>query len=345
MNIPITAPADRSLTPGAYARAAVFLGVSEAAVRAVTHVEARGSGFDSAGRVLILNERHILYRRTSGEVRERLVAAGLAKRTRGGYPRTSDARYDWLRRAHEIAGDVAFEAISMGLPQIMGFNHAAAGYSSAKAMFYGMAASADDQLMAFAHFIASNKRLLSALRAKDWEDFAAAYNGPAYRENAYDRKMAAAYERFSAGRPADRPVDDDRLGPGDKGEDVAELQRDLVKLGYDIEIDGDYGPITADAVIRYQRRAGLTQTGIADHATIEAIDAAIAPAPVPADPKPVDIAKPDVKPTTGKPGPVIPKAPHGFNAVDGFLAAILAAFAGFLAFASGAVDYVKSFFN
>jgi peptidoglycan-binding domain 1 protein len=39
--------------------------------------------------------------------------------------------------------------------------------------------------------------MLSALQAKDWAEFAKRYNGPAYEQNQYDKKLAAAYQKFS----------------------------------------------------------------------------------------------------------------------------------------------------
>jgi hypothetical protein len=39
--------------------------------------------------------------------------------------------------------------------------------------------------------------LLAALQSHDWAAFAKGYNGPGYAKNAYDVKLAEAYERFS----------------------------------------------------------------------------------------------------------------------------------------------------
>lgn len=38
--------------------------------------------------------------------------------------------------------------------------------------------------------------MLPALQAKDWAEFARRYNGPAYKENRYDEKLAKAYQKF-----------------------------------------------------------------------------------------------------------------------------------------------------
>ena len=58
--------------------------------------------------------------------------------------------------------------------------------------------------------------------------------------------------------------------PGDRGDAVAELQRRLKSLeyyGYD-RITGYYGPVTRQAVERFQRVNGLEETGIAGPDTI-----------------------------------------------------------------------------
>lgn len=49
---------------------------------------------------------------------------------------------------------------------------------------------------------------------------------------------------------------------GMKGDDVAELQRLLTAVGYDLLVDGDFGPVTQLAVRSVQKDAGLKVDGI-----------------------------------------------------------------------------------
>ena len=56
---------------------------------------------------------------------------------------------------------------------------------------------------------------------------------------------------------------------GEKGENVRTLQTLLNKAGAKLMVDGDFGPATEAAVKAYQKRIGVTQTGIADVATIK----------------------------------------------------------------------------
>jgi hypothetical protein len=79
----------------------------------------------------------------------------------------------------------------------MGFNYAAADYSSAVEMVKAHIRSESEHLNAFVHFVSSNKRMKRALEKKDWAAFASAYNGAGYRKNDYDSKMAQAYERLT----------------------------------------------------------------------------------------------------------------------------------------------------
>ena len=54
---------------------------------------------------------------------------------------------------------------------------------------------------------------------------------------------------------------------GDQGSEVAEIQGYLIKLGYDVMADGDYGPSTVDAVKSFQKSQGLSVNGTVDENT------------------------------------------------------------------------------
>lgn len=60
---------------------------------------------------------------------------------------------------------------------------------------------------------------------------------------------------------------------GSRGDDVRELQRLLKELGILLgKIDGSYGPITANAVKKYQQHQSLPSTGQVDSKTIERVN-------------------------------------------------------------------------
>ncbi|WP_418626980.1 C40 family peptidase [Anaerosinus sp.] len=58
---------------------------------------------------------------------------------------------------------------------------------------------------------------------------------------------------------------------GDRGEEVAAIQRELVSLGYHVSVDGDFGPATAAAVKSFQANYGLEADGLVGSATYRAL--------------------------------------------------------------------------
>ncbi len=58
------------------------------------------------------------------------------------------------------------------------------------------------------------------------------------------------------------PVAHPTLKYGVKGEQVKELQRALIKNGFNVLVDGDYGRGTEQAVKFFQHKKGLTEDGI-----------------------------------------------------------------------------------
>ena len=66
------------------------------------------------------------------------------------------------------------------------------------------------------------------------------------------------------------------LKPGDSGDQVKVLQKALASLGYDVgTIDGVYGTSTTNAVIAFQKAAGLTADGVVGPATRTALKTAL----------------------------------------------------------------------
>jgi hypothetical protein len=120
-----------------------------------------------------------------------------------------------------------------------------------------------------------------ALRQRDWAAFARGYNGPGYRANRYDAKLAQAFARHSSATSADRPGPA-TAGPagtllkhGDRGAAVADVQVALTSAGYPVPADGVFGPFTAEAVRRYQRDHGLVVDGIAGPSTLSSLRASL----------------------------------------------------------------------
>lgn len=179
---------------------AADLGVESAAFRAVIAVEAAGSGFDKAGRPKALFERHHFFKhlKDAPGLQAQAVAEGLAYPKWGEkpYPKGSDAVYAEIERACAIDEEAALLSTSWGLGQIMGSNFRMVGCSSVEAMVEEAVESEAGQLRQMAAFIRS-AGLLDELVSKDWAKFARGYNGPQYAKNAYDTKLAAAYDKFA----------------------------------------------------------------------------------------------------------------------------------------------------
>ncbi len=57
------------------------------------------------------------------------------------------------------------------------------------------------------------------------------------------------------------------LKQGDRGAEVVDLQKKLVQLGYEIEVDGIFGPITRWAVLNVQAMFGYDIDGLVGPAT------------------------------------------------------------------------------
>lgn len=235
-----------------YERAARALHCTVAAVRAVAQVESAGGGFLADRRPKILFERHIFHGRTDG--RYSAAHSDVSWPQRGGY--LGGAReYDRLQKAILLDRKAALESASWGKFQVMGFNYAACDHPEVESFVRAMVSGEPAQLAAFVAFI-KTKKLDDELIRRDWAGFARGYNGSAYAENGYDRKMADAYALFaSGGARTDNPLP--LLKLGDTGQGVMHLQE---LLG--LTPDGDFGTSTKAKVVAFQENHGLHADGI-----------------------------------------------------------------------------------
>lgn len=233
-------------TAGIMERAALLLRCDEAAIRAVFEAEAAGTGFLPDGTVIRRFEPH------------HMPGSSMTWRDSLNIPEARRALL--FREAYGTDPEAALRATSWGLPQIMGFNHAAAGYESADDMVRDMADSEDAQVLAFVHLI-TDWELDSAIRAHDWQTFETRYNGGG-QGGAYARKIEALYRKHS-GRASPEVL---RLGSS--GAAVREVQ---AALG--VPVDGRFGPETDAAVRAFQEREGLPVDGIVGRRTWDALKA------------------------------------------------------------------------
>jgi N-acetylmuramidase len=175
--------------------AANAIQVDLAALLAVAEVEAGTRGlFGADGMPTILFERHLFHRFTGG--RWSRSHSSISNPLPGGYGKFSD-QWPKLRRARELDRDAANRATSWGAWQVLGDNWKAVRFASIDDFVEAMVFP-DGQLRAFVGFIRSTTGLAHAIRIKDAKEIARLYNGPGYRRNQYDEKIAAAL--IDAGR-------------------------------------------------------------------------------------------------------------------------------------------------
>lgn len=176
--------------------------VHPAALLAV--IETESGGVTSAlvnGRQepLIRFEGHYFDKRLSGATLAKARKAGLSNPKAGAVknPASQQARWDkLLTPAMMIDTQAAYESCSWGVGQVMGSHWKALGYASVLDLVNEARSGLEGQARLMLRFIKTNG-LRSALKRKDWQAFASAYNGPAYKANSYDSKMADAFARYS----------------------------------------------------------------------------------------------------------------------------------------------------
>ncbi len=249
--------------------AAAEIGVEPAVIKAVAEIEAAGRGFNQDNSLKMLFEARVFDQRTGGRYRDSHPTISSATWNRSLY-KAGIAEYARLREALALDEDAALNSASWGAFQIMGFNHGICGYASAADMVEDFKKGEDQHLDAVVRFIKA-RGLADELKHHDWAEFARKYNGPGYRQNQYDTRLAAAYARLMRGREAGA------LGPEPSGDSESEssevrieagewaaVQTALNLAGADprLAVDGLWGPRTRAAVIAFQRRSGLVPDGI-----------------------------------------------------------------------------------
>jgi peptidoglycan hydrolase-like protein with peptidoglycan-binding domain len=193
----VTEPVIARLTESDFADCASALGCTVAAIRAVVEVESSGSGFLADGRPKILFEAHLFSRFTGHKYDKTNPSISSPTWNRALYSRTGAGEWARLEQAMKLDRTAALKSASWGLFQILGSNFQAAGFSSVDDFVTAMKASEGDQLKAFANFV-KHEGLDGFLRKLQWANFAARYNGPSYKKNKYDQKLAISYKRFAA---------------------------------------------------------------------------------------------------------------------------------------------------
>lgn len=241
-------------------------GLDPAAVLAVAEVESGGRALALVeGRLepLIRWEGHYFHRRLPSYLREVARANGLSHPQAGAIPNPPDqpARWRLLKRAEAMNRDAAWESTSWGIGQVMGASWRRMGYRDVAPLVAEAREGILGQARLMTCFIAAT-RLNDPLEREDWAAFACGYNGPNYRQNAYDTKLEQSFKRHAPDTP---------LFPGAIGARVRRLQTALAGYHPQIKPDGRFGPLTEAALFRFQAEKGLKVDGIAGPQTFRAL--------------------------------------------------------------------------
>ncbi|MEZ4609020.1 MAG: N-acetylmuramidase domain-containing protein [Caldilineaceae bacterium] len=190
------------------------LDIDPGIVLAVLMAESQGEPFAADGRMIIRLEPHIFYLYWGRNNRDRFSQhfrynpdlPWNAPNQQDWRPTPTDewraihenqtsewAAFDLARRLDETA---AMQSISMGAPQIMGFNHEGIGYPAVQEMFQAFSAGARAQFASFFRYM-QRRGLVDAVRRRDFEAFAQAYNG-AGQEAIYAERMRIWLDAFNA---------------------------------------------------------------------------------------------------------------------------------------------------
>jgi len=237
---------------------AELIGCDVPVIKAVFEVEAAGKFYNTNGSMVRRFEPHHFPRQYWGELG---FAPGKLAPWRASLKVSTSNRRRMFDIAQGIDPEAAADAASWGAPQIMGFNAEVSGYDSAIEMVDAFEQSADEQIRGFVQFVIDNN-LDTHLRSHNWHAFASGYNGNG-QAAVYAAKIESAYRRQSGGRRSS-PL----LRMGVKSSSVQELQLQLNGLGYEVDVDGDFGAGTRAAVRQFQTDHGLTVDGVAGAATI-----------------------------------------------------------------------------
>ena len=178
-----------------------------ATVKAVNEIESSGKGFLLSGKPKILFEGHIFWKELerrginpnnyyTGDTANVLYKSWTKSHYVGG-----EGEHLRLEKAKQISSnpkfsDAANASASWGCFQILGYHALPLGYASIDEFVSKMFINEGEHLTAFGRFL-KKYNLIPYLQNKDWEEFARRYNGPSYKVNKYDIKLANAYAKYS----------------------------------------------------------------------------------------------------------------------------------------------------
>jgi hypothetical protein len=197
---------------GLLAELSTILKIDPAVAVSILCVESTGRAFDREGRMIIRFENHIFWRYWGKSHPSDFLTHFKFDRRKPwcGHKFRKGAEAEWVTfhkkkqagewEAFEFArskhGRFSLYSISMGMPQIMGFNHQTIGYKFVKGMFDSFTGGERNQITGLFDFVnRADSRMIPALRKKNFLTFAKLYNGPA-NAKAYAERMEKYCREF-----------------------------------------------------------------------------------------------------------------------------------------------------
>ena len=201
----------------------VALKIKPGTAVAVLAIESGGQAFADDGRMIIRFENHIFFqywgRNHMTDFAQRFRFNPSQSWTGHQWrPNTNQnwiechtsqaSEWDVLNFASTLDQTAARMSISMGAPQIMGFNAGVIGYASADDMFVAFSSSERDQIIGFFDFIVGvlpNGGAVTSLQKLDYKAFATTYNGSGQADY-YAGLMKTATDSFTILKSTMKPT-------------------------------------------------------------------------------------------------------------------------------------------
>lgn len=180
-----------------------LLRIPVSTMASVIAAESSGRAFGDDGRMIIRFENHLFWRYWGKDNPEFFDRHFQFDRSSGAnswkghkfrphpgvefqsFHGNQDREWEVLKFARALDDTAALFSISMGAPQVMGFNFRRLGYESVQQMFEQFARSAHAQILAMFDFVkgsGTTSPAIQALQNRDYLTFASIYNGPANAE-------------------------------------------------------------------------------------------------------------------------------------------------------------------
>jgi hypothetical protein len=185
------------------------LQIDVATALSVLCVESSGKGFQN-DKMIIRFENHVFYLFWGQDHQDefnKYFKFDRANRREGHYFRPSpednwevchtNQQMEWkvLEFAMKINKTAALQSISMGAPQIMGFNYKLIGYKSPQQMFDMFSKDIRYHLLALFDFCKYKPQRIRYLQRRDFYSFSVEYNGPT-APKAYEKRLLKYYHIY-----------------------------------------------------------------------------------------------------------------------------------------------------